>query len=132
MLLLCSICFFVSPFSSYHIPPETASILKGRCRSSALQRVKNLRGKLFYPKNILIFVSLRGRIAAVAIFKPKVWHSVAKHGSTNKQEYLLQKMGFAASFRETIFRYGMTNRIVKDCRVGRKKCALLAMTNLVG
>ena len=32
------------------------------------------------------------------------------------------------SFRATIFRFGMTNRIVKDCRVGRKKCALLAMT----
>ena len=26
----------------------------------------------------------------------------------------------------------MTNRSVKDCRVGRKSCALLAMTNLVG
>ena len=26
----------------------------------------------------------------------------------------------------------MTNRSVKDCRVGRKKCALLAMTNLIG
>ena len=26
----------------------------------------------------------------------------------------------------------MANRSVKDCRVGRKNCALLAMTNLVG
>ena len=26
----------------------------------------------------------------------------------------------------------MANRFVKDCRVGRKKCALLAMTNLIG
>ena len=26
----------------------------------------------------------------------------------------------------------MANRFVKDCRVGRKNCALLAMTNLVG
>ena len=32
-----------------------------------------------------IFVSLRGRRAAVAIFKPKVWHPVAKHGSTKQQ-----------------------------------------------
>ena len=29
-------------------------------------------------------------------------------------------------------RSGMANRSVKDCRVGRKKCALLAMTNLIG
>ena len=28
---------------------------------------KNLRGKLFYPKTVSIFVSLRGRRAAVAI-----------------------------------------------------------------
>ena len=32
-----------------------------------------------------IFVSLRGRPAAVAIFKPKVWHPVAKHGSGKRQ-----------------------------------------------
>ena len=35
------------------------------------------------------------------------------------------------SFRPTIFRFGMTNRIVKDCRVGRKNCALLAMTKSI-
>ena len=28
---------------------------------------------------------------------------------------------YAASFRPAIFRYGMTNRIVKDCRVGRTR-----------
>ena len=33
-------------------------------------------------KKRLNFVSLRGRIAAVAILKVKVWHPVAKHGST--------------------------------------------------
>ena len=32
-----------------------------------------------------IFVSLRGRRAAVAILKPKVWHPAAKHGSTKQQ-----------------------------------------------
>ena len=36
------------------------------------------------------------------------------------------------SFRATIVRFGMANRSVKDCRVGRKSCARLAMTNLVG
>ena len=32
------------------------------------------------------FVSLRGRRAAVAIFKPKAWHPVAKQGSTRREE----------------------------------------------
>ena len=32
-----------------------------------------------------IFVSLRGRRAAVAILKPKVWHPVAKHRSGKRQ-----------------------------------------------
>ena len=32
-----------------------------------------------------IFVSLRGRRAAVAILKPKVWHSEPKHGIGNRQ-----------------------------------------------
>ena len=90
-------------------------------------------------------VSLRGRIAAVAIFKPKVWHPVTKHGSTKQEENpyhknmdsllhsasLLFTYG-SVSFRSTIVRFGMANRSVKDCRVGRKNCALLAMTNLVG
>ena len=38
----------------------------------------------------------------------------------------------SVSFRPTIFRFGMTNRFVKDCRVGRKSCALLAMTKSIG
>ena len=46
---------------------------------------KNLRGKLFYPKTVPIFVSLRGRSAAVAILKPKAWHPVAKHGSAKQK-----------------------------------------------
>ena len=51
----------------------------------------------------------------------------------SKKKSLSQKnRKFAVSFRPAIFRYGMTNRFVKDCRVGRKKCALLAMTNLMG
>ena len=31
-------------------------------------------------------MSLRGRSAAVAIFKPKIWHSVARQGSTRREE----------------------------------------------
>ena len=69
-----------------------------------------------------IFVSLRGRSAAVAILKPKVWHPVAKLGSAKQEEIPITKnMRYAASFRPAIFRYGMTNRIVKDCRVGRTR-----------
>ena len=51
-----------------------------------------------------IFVSLRGRSAAVAIFKPKVWHPVAKHGAparriSNISE--IKMVGFIA--KPTIF-----------------------------
>ena len=46
------------------------------------------------------FVSLRGRSAAVAIFKPKVWHPAAKHGSGKQDGSPITKnMRFAASFR---------------------------------
>ena len=79
-------------------------------------------------------MSLRGRIAAVAIFKPKVWHPAPKHGST-KQEgipitktwihcfILLSLSSFqgSVSFRATIVRSGMASRFVKDCRVGRTR-----------
>ena len=59
---------------------------------------KNLRGKQFYPKNVPIFVSLRGRGAAVAILKFEVWHPVAKHGSTKQKRIpITKKHGFAAS-----------------------------------
>ena len=70
------------------------------------------------------------------------WRST---GARNKKKFLSQKTGDllhrsasslfiygSVSFRATIVRSGMTNRSVKDCRVGRKNCALLAMTNLVG
>ena len=70
------------------------------------------------------------------------WRST---GARNKKKFLSQKtwihcfillprssfQGFV-SFRPTIVRFGMTNRFVKDCRVGRKSCALLAMTRLIG
>ena len=95
---------------------------------------KNLRGKLFYPKTVPIFVSLRGRSAAVAILKVKAWHPVAKHGSTKQEgspitkdmDSLLHSASSpfiygSVSFRATIFRYGMTNRSVKDCCVGRTR-----------
>ena len=37
------------------------------------------------------FVSLRGRSAAVAIFKPKAWHPAPKHGSTEQKEIPITK-----------------------------------------
>ena len=39
----------------------------------------------FFQRNPPV-LSLRGRSAAVAIFKPKVWHPAAKHGSANRQK----------------------------------------------
>ena len=57
-----------------------------------------------------------------AILKPKAWHPVAKHGGTKQKGIPITKnMRYAASFRPAIFRYGMTKRIVKDCRVGRTR-----------
>ena len=63
----------------------------------------SLRGKLFYPKTVPIFVSLRGRSAAVAILKLKAWHPVAKHGSTKQEGSPITKnmdslRRFASSF----------------------------------
>ena len=55
-----------------------------------------------------------------------------KHGNRCVVPRPLSSFQGSVSFRSTIVRSGMTNRIVKDCRVGRKECALLAMTNLVG
>ena len=48
-------------------------------------------------------VSLRGRTAAVAILKSKVWHPVAKHGSAKQEEIPITKnmdslRRFASSF----------------------------------
>ena len=118
-----------------------------------------------FPQKRLKFVSLRGRIAAVAILKPKAWHPVTKHGSTKRQKSrnsdpsrsdtttaLLRKCHFTRtevriSHASAYFtcpkgkfhcaapavpRSGIPSRSVKDCRVGRKKCALLAMTRLIG
>ena len=74
--------------------PRDSNESRGRCCVS-----KNLRGKLFYPKTVPIFVSLRGRSAAVAILKVKAWHPVAKHGSTKQKENPITKnMGFVVSF----------------------------------
>ena len=51
----------------------------------------------------------------VAILKSKVWHPVAKHGSTKQKEIPITKnMGFAASFRflflyfKILFRYAQS------------------------
>ena len=82
----------------------------------------NQRFPCVASKKRLNFVSLRGRTAAVAILKFEAWHPVAKRGSTRQEESPITKnMRYAASFRPAIVRYGMTNRIVKDCRVGRTR-----------
>ena len=81
-----------------------------------------------------VLVSLRGRSAAVAILKFEAWHPVAKHGSTKQEEIPITKnmdsrlhsasslfIYGSVSLRATIVRYGMANRFVKDCRVGRTR-----------
>ena len=54
--------------------------------STAPKTTAKNRKRLFSKQNRSKFVSLRGRSAAVAIFKPKVWHPAAKHGSANRQK----------------------------------------------
>ena len=69
-------------------------------------RAKNSRineKRPFSNKNVPIFVSLRGRSAAVAILKFEVWHPVAKHGSTKQKGSPITKnmdslLRFASSF----------------------------------
>ena len=114
-------------------------------QSDTAQKITAKMKTVRFPnKNVPILCHCEERSDA-AILKFEAWHPVAKHGST-KQEgspitktwihcfILLPLSSFqgSVSFRATIVRFGMTNRFVKDCRVGRKSCALLAMTNLVG
>ena len=121
--------------------PRGSDESRGRCCVS-----KNLRGKLFYPKTVSVFVSLprpqrgRGNLKVEGMAsRGEAREHVAKRNTYNKKHGnrcvvlrpLSSFQGYV-SLRATIVRYGMTNLIVKDCRVGRKKCALLAMTNLVG
>ena len=66
---------------------ELRSTRKGYAASAARQNPR------VASKKRLNFVSLRGRKAAVAIFKPKVWHPVAKRGSTKRKGILIAKNG---------------------------------------
>ena len=50
-------------------------------RSSTAQKTRIKRKTSVFKQKRPNFVSLRGRIAAVAILKSKVWHPVAKHGA---------------------------------------------------
>ena len=144
---------------------------------SVSARKGRIKQKRPFPKQKRFkFVSLRGRSAAVAILKPKVWHPAAKHGSRKRQNPQISNRRGATPQRRfsgsvisrgrkpafpmrSIFhtiknrisprsrtrlkdefhgaalaalRSGIPSRSVKDCHVGRKKCALLAMTNLIG
>ena len=90
-------------------------------------------------------MSLRGRRAAVAIFKPKAWHPVAKQGSARREEIPITEAA-----RRTISpiplsppRFQIPVRSVSSCFVPGWQIvpfkiaasgvrALLAMTKLVG
>ena len=105
-----------------------------RCRATPRkkypQKMKNVR---FPNKNVPILCHCEERSDA-AILKFEAWHPVAKHGSTKQEKIPITKnmdsllhsasslfIYDSVSFRATIVRYGMTNRSVKDCRVGRTR-----------
>ena len=56
-----------------------------RCGTTPRKKAAYNKKRPFSKQNRPNFVSLRGRPAAVAILKPKVWHPVAKHGSEIRQ-----------------------------------------------
>ena len=56
-----------------------------RCSATPCKKTAYNKKRPFSKQNRPNFVSLRGRRAAVAILKPKVWHPVAKHGSGKRQ-----------------------------------------------
>ncbi len=58
-----------------------------------------------------------------------IFHTVKDRISRRSHTRLKDEFHCAAL---AVLRSGMPSRSVKDCRVGRKKCALLAMTNLIG
>ena len=73
-------------------------------RSVSAQKGRIKEKRPFPKQKRFKFVSLRGRSAAVAILKPKVWHPVAKHGAparriSNISE--IKMVGFIA--KPTIF-----------------------------
>ena len=75
-----------------------------RCGATPLKKTAYNKKRPFSKQNRPNFVSLRGRRAAVAILKPKVWHPVAKHGAparriSNISE--IKMVGFA--IKPTIF-----------------------------
>ena len=65
------------------------------------------------------FVSLRGRSAAVAIFKPKVWHPAAKHGSGNDKN-----PGDHPEFRPSVPADGRRNPPVRNKKSKKFKFSL--------
>ena len=79
-------------------------IFEKRCGATPRKKTAYNKKRPFSKQNRPNFVSLRGRRAAVAIFKPKVWHSLAKHGTparriSNISE--IKMVGFIA--KPTIF-----------------------------
>ena len=68
--------------------PRKLVSLRGSCKNGTLIPLENA---CIQPKPFIFkqkrpdWVSLRGRTAAVAIFKPKAWNPVAKHGSTKRE-----------------------------------------------
>ena len=106
-------------------------------RKKQPQKKKNV---LFPNKNVPIFVSLRGAQRRGNLkAEGMASRGEAREYETRRNPHYkkgirrvvslpLSLFQGSVSFRATIVRSGMANRFVKDCRVGREKCALLAMT----
>ena len=115
-------------------------------QSSTAQKITAKNGKRLFSKQIRPnFVSLRGaqrrgnlKVEGMASRGEAREHEAKrnpyrkKHGIRCFVLRLHSLFQGSVSFRPTTFRYGMTNRSVKDCRVGRKSCAFLAMTEPIG
>ena len=80
--------FFVK---TYHFFNQKIEI----CRGATPRKIACIKQKRTFPKQKRSkSVSLRGRIAAVAIFKPRVWHPVAKQGSGKRKKFqILNRRG---------------------------------------
>ena len=105
-----------------------------RCEATPRKNERIKRKTSVFKQKRPDSVSLRGRSAAVAILKFEARYSVTKHGSTKQKGSPITKnmdslphsasslfIYGSVSFRPTIVRFGMANRFVKDCRVGRTR-----------
>ena len=132
---------------SYEDPAMLVS-LRGLCKNGTLILIESA---FIQPRTLvsqtkrLIFVSLRGRSAAVAILKLKARNPVAKHGSARREEIPITEAARRAVPPSPLSppHFQIPVRSVSSCFVPEWQIvpfkiaasgarALLAMTNLIG